>query len=81
MSYPSDLNDQQRKLIKEQFEMGNYGKRRNHSQRTRVNAVFYSTAPTMGKRAASFSRTSGSFKSRRGFAAGIHADTAKKRRI
>lgn len=41
MAYPSDLNDQQWELIKDHFNMGNYGKSRKYSQRLLVDAVFY----------------------------------------
>ena len=41
MAYPSDLNDQQWEIIKDHFNMGNYGKGRKHSQRLLVDAVFY----------------------------------------
>ena len=39
--YPSDLTDKQWDIIKDHFDYGNYGKHRQHSIRTLVNAVFY----------------------------------------
>ena len=41
MPYPSDLSDKQWDLIKSHFDTGNYGKKRKHSKRELVNAVFY----------------------------------------
>ena len=42
MSYPSDLKDDEWKLIEKFFVYGNgYGNRRKHSQRTILNAIFY----------------------------------------
>lgn len=39
--YPSDLTEKQWDLIKDHFSYGNYGKKRQHSIRIHVDAVFY----------------------------------------
>ncbi|MDR3179758.1 MAG: transposase [Holosporaceae bacterium] len=41
MRYQSDLTDNQWKLIKDYFSVGNYGNRRKHSVRELINGVFY----------------------------------------
>ena len=41
MAYSSDLTDEQYALIQDLFDVGNYGKNREHPLKELLNAVFY----------------------------------------
>jgi transposase len=41
MRYPSDLTDEEWRIIEHHFDCGKYGNRRKHEKRELVNAVFY----------------------------------------